>query len=71
MTTSRVDQRVAQWRAAAAVIEEERHARLRGLTDPAAAREAADLLGLVDALPRKQGDVGLVEQQRIFARVRT
>lgn len=64
-----VERRVRQWRRARGVLDAERRRRLADLSDADARREAEDLLALVGVAPPKTGTSGLVEQQRIFARV--
>ncbi|MGI8576000.1 MAG: hypothetical protein ACR2MA_11855 [Egibacteraceae bacterium] len=66
----RVRERVAQWEAASATLSESRRAELAAMTDEEARRVAEALLALLSDAPPKEGLSGLVEQQRLFRRVR-
>lgn len=60
------------WKTAGAALEARRRAELRALTDEEVRRAVADLFSLpqpADLSPRP--GCGLVEQQRLFARLRT
>lgn len=52
------------------VLAEVRREELRRLTNADALAAAEDLLDLLHFLPPRQGESGLVEQQRLFARAR-
>lgn len=60
---------VARWRRADAALEGERLRRLRSLTELEAARQFARLLSPRGTYPLRASS-GLVEQQRIFDRLR-
>ena len=60
---------VCRWRQAHAVLEKERLQRLRELSERDAAWQFARLLQISRPYPLRPGS-GLVEQQRIFARLR-
>ena len=62
---------VAQWRHAGPALEQVRRDELRRLTDADALAAAEELLDLVRLLPPPSGMSGLVEQQRLFAQIRT
>jgi len=51
-------------------LDQVRREELSELTDAEALAAAEDLLDLLRFLPPRQGQSGLVEQQRIFARAR-
>lgn len=61
---------VAQRLRAGQALAQVRREELRGLTDAEALAAAEELLDLLRFLPPRQGNSGLVEQQRIFARAR-
>lgn len=57
------------WRAADALLQRERWARLRAMTDEDSRKAVTELLSLpYPALPERGS--GLVEQQKVFRRVR-
>lgn len=58
-----------RWRRAGAALEAVRRRELRELTDAEALAAAETLLSLAPLLPPKADLTGLVEQQRIFARL--
>lgn len=64
----------ARWAQAWGVAGDElaaaRWRELRALTDAAAAVAIADLLDLASSLPPRDGESGLVEQQRLLAPLR-
>jgi hypothetical protein len=62
---------VASWQAAQAALREIRAADLRALTDHEAVLAFADLYALVAGEPIAREVTGLVEQQRLFARLRS
>ncbi|HZT96548.1 MAG TPA: hypothetical protein VFB34_06890 [Chloroflexota bacterium] len=61
---------VARWRRAGEALETVRRKELRAMTDAEGLAAAEDLLDLLRYLPKKAGESGLVEQQRVFARLR-
>lgn len=63
---------VAAWQRAGAALADVRRRELRALTDAEAMAIADDLLRLAEALPPAPDDLGrgLIEQQRLFARLR-
>lgn len=61
---------VAAWAVAGEAMSEVRARELRAMTDDEARRAAQELLSLLPRLPVKEGGSGLVEQQRLFARLR-
>jgi hypothetical protein len=61
---------VERWRRAGQALAEVRREELRGLTDAGALAAAEELLDLLRFLPPRDDLSGLVEQQRIFARLR-
>ncbi|MGH8897253.1 MAG: hypothetical protein ACRDZ4_09580 [Egibacteraceae bacterium] len=61
---------VQQWQAAGKALAEVWARELRALSDQEALAAADALLWLVDQLPAKESECGLVEQQRLFARAR-
>lgn len=63
---------VAAWQRAGAALAEARRRELRALTDAEALVIADDLLRLAATLPPEPDDLGkgLIEQQRLFARLR-
>jgi hypothetical protein len=61
--------RVRDWQHAGPALAADRRRRLTDLTVEEAREHAEELLDLAVALPRKQDRTGLVEQQRVFARV--
>jgi hypothetical protein len=69
MIDDRLAQRAAQWRRVQPVLDLERRSRLAALTEDEARRAVEGLLALVDDSPPKTEISGLVEQQKIFARV--
>ena len=60
---------LARWQRAGHVIAEVRREELRRLTDAELLAAADELLDLPCYLPARAGLSGLVEQQRLFARV--
>lgn len=61
--------RVETWRAAGDLLQRERWAHLRAMTDDDSRRAVAELLSLpYPELPERGS--GLVEQQKVFRRVR-
>lgn len=60
---------VNAWRDAQTVLEAERLQRLRGLSERDAARQFAELLQIRGPYPLRPSS-GLVEQQRLLARLR-
>ncbi len=62
---------VAQWRDSGPALEAIHRNELAGPTDAEAIRAAEDLLDPLNYLPPKEGGSGLVEQQRLFAVLRT
>jgi len=61
---------VDAWRRAAPVLEEERRRRLRALGPEEAAAAIDALFDLGVSLARPRATTGLVEQQRLFQKVR-
>lgn len=61
----------AGWREAGAALAAVRATELASLTDEDALQAARDLLDLVADLPPREGGSGLVEQQRLFALLRS
>ena len=62
---------VARWKSAGAALEAVRREELRRLTDAEALKIIDDLLDLLRFLPPPCNETsGLVQQQRIFARLR-
>lgn len=61
---------VEAWRQSQAVLEEERLENLRGLSERDAARQFARLLRIRGSSYPQRPSSGLVEQQRILARLR-
>ncbi len=61
---------VDAWRRAAPMLEEERRRRLRALTQDEAAAAIDALFNLSVSLARPRATTGLVEQQRLFQKVR-
>ena len=62
---------VARWQQAGQALAEVRREELRELTDAGVLAVAEELLDLLRYLPARDDLSGLVEQQRIFARVRS
>ena len=60
---------VASWQCAGRALEEVRRKELHMLTDAEALAAAKELLDLLRYLPARAGMSGLVEQQRVFARL--
>lgn len=58
------------WVNTGAALAAVRRRELAAMTDADARRAIAELLTLLDNLPPKEGDTGLVEQQRLYARLR-
>lgn len=58
------------WARAGAALATVRRRELAAMTDADARRLIGDLLALLEGLPPKDGDTGLVEQQRGFSRLR-
>lgn len=58
------------WREAQKTLEAERLKRLRGLSEQDAARQFAQMLQICSPYPLRPSS-GLVEQQRLLARLRT
>jgi hypothetical protein len=66
-----VRQHIANWKVVSAVLEEEKAAKLRALTEEQSAESFNELdcdLSLLWIPDEKKYSSGLVEQQRIFAR---
>lgn len=63
-------QGVVAWAAAGQALAAVRRRELAAMSETEARQAVADLLALVADLPAKDGDSGLVEQQRRFARLR-
>ena len=61
---------MAKWRRAGQALAQVHRQELRGLTDAEALIAAEELLDLLRYLPAREDLSGLVEQQRIFTRVR-
>jgi hypothetical protein len=61
--------RVEAWRVASKVLDEERSARLRSMTDDECRRIIADIFS-VPMPPYRERQSGLVEQQRLFKKLR-
>lgn len=61
---------VRHWRATGKALEEVRRQELAALTDAEALVAAEQLLDLLRILPPRTGGSGLVEQQKLFARLR-
>ena len=61
--------RIEAWRVASKVLDEERRARLRSMTDDECRRIIADIFSL-PLPPRRERQSGLVEQQRLFQKLR-
>lgn len=59
------------WVNTGAALAAVRRRELAALTDADARRAIADLLALLEDLPPKESDTGLVEQQRLYARLRS
>lgn len=57
------------WEAASPLLQAQRLAELRALTELEAARRFAQLLALTGPYPLRSGS-GLIEQQRVFNRLR-
>jgi len=62
-------QRIAGWERADEVMTKERARRLAAMTADEAKAIAEDLLSLAGSVPPKSEPCGLIEQQRIFARL--
>lgn len=60
---------VKRWLAAGQALAEVKRQELLGLTDAEALAVAEDLLDLLRYLPPRNGQSGLVEQQRVFSRL--
>jgi hypothetical protein len=69
-STSDAKAAVERWQRTGAALAEVRREELRQMTDADALTAARDLLDLLRYLPARQELSGLVEQQRVFARVR-
>lgn len=61
---------VAAWAVAGEALAVVRARELRAMTDEEARRAVSELLSLLPTLPVKEGSSGLIEQQRLFARLR-
>jgi len=61
---------VASWQRKGQILAEVRRDELRGLSDAEVLAAAEELLDLLRYLPPRDEPSGLVEQQRVFARVR-
>jgi hypothetical protein len=68
--TAGVAAAVARWQRAGQALAEVHREELRGLTDAGALAAAEELLDLLRYLPARHEVSGLVEQQRVFARLR-
>lgn len=68
--TAGLAEAVARWQRTGQALAEVRREELRGLTDSGALAAAEELLDLLRYLPAPDEVSGLVEQQRVFARVR-
>lgn len=60
-----------RWRRVGPLLAEIRRRELRDLTDEEALAAADALLGLLPQVPEKRDGTGLVEQQRLFALLRS
>lgn len=67
---ARTRQGVVAWASAGQALAAVRRRELATMSEAEARQAVADLLALVADLPAKDGDSGLVEQQRRFARLR-
>ena len=61
--------RIEAWRVASEVLDEERRTRLRSMTDDECRSIIADIFSL-PLPPRRERQSGLVEQQRLFQKLR-
>ncbi len=61
-----IRRRIGEWEIATAVLQQERWARLRAMTDEDCRAAIADLLSLPPSPEQPERGSGLVEQQRLF-----
>jgi len=66
---SDIQRRVEAWRVAGEFLQKERSARLRAMTDDECRRSIADIFSLPRP-PLRERQSGLVEQQRLFKKLR-
>ena len=66
---SDIQRRVEAWRVAGEFLEAERRARLRAMTDDECRSIIADIFSL-PAPPYRERQSGLVEQQRLFKKLK-
>jgi hypothetical protein len=66
----RIQAGVRRWQRAGAALGDRRRRELAAMTEPQALAAADELLGIVALLPAREGSSGIVEQQRLLARLR-